>query len=105
MPRQKILLTIGGLDPSGGAGILAAGAVAQLTELDGGAQVEGGLTWVASTALGAAYIAGLHAGVFSSLDDIRKSWHCERRFAPAMEEPQRLSLYGGWRQAVARALA
>ena len=59
---------------------------------------------VETTALGAAYLAGLHAGVFSSLDDIQKNWQCARRFAPAMDEGARESLYAGWRHALKQAL-
>jgi glycerol kinase len=53
-----------------------------------------------TTALGAAYLAGLHAGAFGSLGDISKAWRCERRFDPAMPEAQRRALLGGWRRAV-----
>jgi glycerol kinase len=58
-----------------------------------------------ATALGAAYLAGLQAGVFSSLDDIQKSWQCERRFEPAMQEGERQKLYAGWQYAVKQVLA
>ncbi len=58
-----------------------------------------------TTALGAAYLAGLHAGVFSSLDDIQKNWHCARRFAPAIKDTEREKLYSGWRHAVKQVLA
>ena len=55
-----------------------------------------------TTALGAAYLAGLHAGVFQSTADIGKRWQRDRRFEPAMNADQRDSLYAGWQQAVAR---
>ena len=55
-----------------------------------------------TTALGAAYLAGLHAGVFQSTADIGKRWQRDRRFEPNMNADQRDSLYAGWQQAVAR---
>jgi glycerol kinase len=58
-----------------------------------------------ATALGAAYLAGLQAGVFSSLEDIQKSWLCERRFEPVMPDAERQKLYAGWQQAVKQVLA
>lgn len=53
-----------------------------------------------TTALGAAYLAGLHAGVFAGLSDISGGWKCERRFEPAMNSETRQLLYGGWKRAV-----
>jgi glycerol kinase len=53
-----------------------------------------------TTALGAAYLAGLTTGVFKSTDDIAGRWRCERRFAPAMAETRRETLYAGWKNAV-----
>ena len=58
-----------------------------------------------TTALGAAYLAGLHAGIFSSLEDIRKAWKCENYFSPAMPDTERRTLYAGWQQAVRQVLA
>jgi glycerol kinase len=58
-----------------------------------------------TTVLGAAYIAGLGAGVFSSLKDIERIWKCEREYRPKMKAGERESLYGGWRSAVRRALS
>ena len=55
-----------------------------------------------TTALGAAYLAGLHAGIFQSTADIGKRWQRDRRFEPDMNADQRDSLYAGWQQAVAR---
>ncbi|MGQ9427333.1 glycerol kinase GlpK [Gilvimarinus sp. F26214L] len=57
---------------------------------------------VESTALGAAYLAGLQAGVFSSLDEIAQQWQLDREFRPAMPEAQREALYAAWLDAVAR---
>jgi glycerol kinase len=58
-----------------------------------------------TTALGAAYLAGMAAGVYGDGDDLAKLWRSDRRFEPAMEEDRRRALYGGWREAVARVRA
>ncbi len=55
-----------------------------------------------TTALGAAYLAGLQTGVYSSLEDIAKLWECEYRFEPRMGPSLRESLYAGWIDAVER---
>lgn len=55
-----------------------------------------------TTALGAAYLAGLQLGVFKDLDDIASHWACERTFTPAMAEEQRNALYEGWLDAIRR---
>lgn len=55
-----------------------------------------------TTALGAAYLAGLTAGVYASLDDVSGLWQWERSFTPALAEQQRESLYAGWQDAVSR---
>ena len=55
-----------------------------------------------TTALGAAYLAGLQAGVFESLDDISRRWRLDRRFEPDMDKTTRDRLMGDWRRAVAR---
>ncbi len=57
-----------------------------------------------TTALGAAYLAGLGAGIFKDTRDIASRWALDRRFVPRMKKPERDRLYGGWRQAVARVL-
>ncbi len=53
-----------------------------------------------TTAMGAAYLAGLGAGIFDSLDDISSSWQLERRFTPAINDEKRKILLDGWRRAV-----
>ena len=58
-----------------------------------------------TTALGAAYLAGLATGVFQSTDDIASRWRCERRFEAAMAEARREKLYAGWKDAVRRVRA
>ncbi|MFQ5431360.1 MAG: glycerol kinase GlpK [Nitrospinota bacterium] len=55
-----------------------------------------------TTALGAAFLAGLKTGVFSSLSDISRLWQCERQFEPQMEDEEREGLTGGWHTAVNR---
>lgn len=55
-----------------------------------------------TTALGAAYMAGLQLGVFASLDDIAALWAREACFKPAMNEVDRERRYHGWLQAVER---
>ncbi len=57
-----------------------------------------------TTALGAAYLAGLHAGVYTGLEDIARSWACASRAAPAMAESVRAGLYDGWQRAIRRLL-
>jgi len=56
-----------------------------------------------TTALGAAYLAGLAVGYWRSLDEIAGQWQRERLFEPTMNDDYRESLYDGWRKAVVRA--
>ncbi|WP_341938195.1 glycerol kinase GlpK [Marinimicrobium sp. C2-29] len=55
-----------------------------------------------TTALGAAYLAGLKAGVFGSLSELESMWLCDRRFKPEMTKERRDGFYLGWQQAVRR---
>jgi glycerol kinase len=55
-----------------------------------------------TTALGAAYLAGLAVGYWSSRDEIAANWAADRRFAPQMEPTRREELFAGWCRAVAR---
>ncbi|MGH6873247.1 MAG: glycerol kinase GlpK [Rhizomicrobium sp.] len=55
-----------------------------------------------TTALGAAYLAGLASGVFASFDDIAKGWALDRRFEPALASSTRDTLHDGWLKAVGR---
>lgn len=55
-----------------------------------------------TTALGAAYLAGLSSGLYASLDAIASLWQCDRSFTPQMPKMRRESLYAGWRDAVRR---
>jgi glycerol kinase len=58
-----------------------------------------------TTALGAAYLAGLATGFWSSLDDLRANWRVERVFEPLWPEATREAGYEGWRRAVDRSRA
>jgi glycerol kinase len=58
-----------------------------------------------TTALGAAYLAGLGVGYWSSEEDIRQQWAVDRRFQPAMDVPQTQQLLKGWQRAVKAAIA
>ncbi len=55
-----------------------------------------------TTALGVAMLAGLGAGVYTSLADAAHIWHSEQRFTPGMAESDRERRYHGWKQAVVR---
>ena len=56
-----------------------------------------------TTALGAAYLAGLAVGYWAGLEEIGQNWGVERRFEPRMGAEEREVLYAGWRRAVTRA--
>jgi glycerol kinase len=56
-----------------------------------------------TTALGAAYLAGLAIGYWKNIDDIASQWQADRRFAPAMKTAQRKHLLAGWNKALTRA--
>ena len=56
-----------------------------------------------TTALGAAYLAGLATGFWHSQEEIARQWQLERSFEPRMSADQRESLYSGWQRAVERA--
>ena len=55
---------------------------------------------IETTALGAAYLAGLGGGVWRSADEAGKRWALERRFEPRLDESMRATRYDGWRRAV-----
>jgi glycerol kinase len=58
---------------------------------------------VETTALGAAYLAGLAVGYWKSLGEVESFWRAERKFEPSMSETRREELYAGWKSAVRRA--
>jgi glycerol kinase len=55
-----------------------------------------------TTALGAAYAAGLAVGFFESLDDLKEKWAVDRNWKPALESSERDRLYSRWKKAVTR---
>ncbi|WP_456367856.1 glycerol kinase GlpK [Thermococcus sp.] len=57
-----------------------------------------------TTALGAAYLAGLAVGYWESLEEISELWKVEKIFEPSMDDETREKLYHGWKEAVKRAL-
>ncbi|MEW5783965.1 MAG: glycerol kinase GlpK [Bacillota bacterium] len=57
-----------------------------------------------TTALGAAYLAGLAVGVWQNRDDLARRWRESAAFTPRMDQGRRESLYTGWRRAVERSL-
>ncbi|GAB1762844.1 glycerol kinase GlpK [Priestia megaterium] len=58
-----------------------------------------------TTALGAAYLAGLAVGYWKDCDEIAKQWNMEKSFEPNMEEEQREELYSCWKKAVHATMA
>ena len=56
-----------------------------------------------TTALGAAYLAGLATGVWASKEDLKKSWQLDTRFTPALDKKDADKLYKGWKKAVKHA--
>ena len=57
-----------------------------------------------TTALGAAYLAGLAVGVWKDPDEVAANWRVDRRFTPQMPIDRREELYAGWKRAVQRAM-
>jgi glycerol kinase len=55
-----------------------------------------------TTALGAAYAAGLATGFWGSLDELRQNWGVEHTWEPAMDHARRDKLYAGWKKAVTK---
>lgn len=59
---------------------------------------------IETTALGAAYLAGLAVGVWKTKEDLVQNWQLNARFTPQMERDQKDNLYKGWQKAVKRAM-
>jgi len=59
---------------------------------------------IESTALGAAFLAGLATGFWSGLDELQQTRKVDRFFHPRMEAAQRQTMLDGWQRAVACAL-
>ena len=57
-----------------------------------------------TTALGAAFMAGLQIGIYKSLKDISKNWQLDKKFSSKMKNSSRKTLINGWERAVKRAL-
>ncbi len=57
-----------------------------------------------TTALGAAYAAGLAVGFWESLDELSENWAVHSTWEPAMDSAEREKLFGRWEQAVERTL-
>ncbi|MEL7649192.1 MAG: glycerol kinase GlpK [Sedimentibacter sp.] len=57
-----------------------------------------------TTALGAAYLAGLAVGFWKSKGEISQYWSINRKFKPQMDEKRRNDLYKGWKKAVGRSM-
>jgi glycerol kinase len=55
-----------------------------------------------TTALGAAYAAGLAVDYWGSFDELRSNWQQDKSWAPSMESTRRETLYAGWKKAVTR---
>jgi glycerol kinase len=58
-----------------------------------------------TTALGAAYLAGLAVGYWADAQDVARNWALDREFTPAMPREERERLYARWKKAVTRSLA
>ncbi|HXW90036.1 MAG TPA: glycerol kinase GlpK [Terriglobales bacterium] len=58
----------------------------------------------ATTALGAAYAAGLAVGYFTDLDDLRSNWAVDRTWKPKLSEAERQHMYSLWKRAVSKSL-
>ncbi len=58
-----------------------------------------------TTAMGAAWLAGMQAGLYPGPAEFAKGWSLDRRFEPAMDEGRREAKYAGWRDAVRRTLS
>ncbi len=59
---------------------------------------------IETTSLGAAYLAGLAVGYFSSIEDIKDNWQVDKVYNSKMDEKKRAELIAGWQKAVGRAL-
>lgn len=58
-----------------------------------------------TTALGAAWLAGMRAGVYPDQAGFSETWALDRRFEPELSEPERDAAYDRWKRAVAAAMA
>ena len=96
---------------------LDAGARLEVLRVDGGAAVNDGLlqfqadilgvpverpTTTETTALGAAFLAGLATGVWGSTEELAATWRLDRRFEPSMSPAERARLLERWRRTLER---
>jgi len=58
-----------------------------------------------TTALGAAFMAGLQIGVYKSLKNISKNWNLDKKFSPKMKNQNRNNLLKGWSAAIKKTLS
>jgi len=58
-----------------------------------------------TTALGAAYLAGLQVGFYPAPEEFSASWKLDTRFSPSLDEQEREKKYAGWQDAVRRTLS
>jgi glycerol kinase len=58
-----------------------------------------------TTALGAAYLAGLAVGYWKNIEEIQMQWQVDKEFVPAMTNEKRNELMNGWQRAVKAAIA
>lgn len=59
---------------------------------------------IETTALGAAYLAGLSVGYYKDIEEIKKNWRMDRTFTPDISEEKRQKLIEGWKDSVSRIL-
>ena len=57
-----------------------------------------------STALGAAYLAGLAVGFWASLDELQRAWSLDKKFVPSITDEKKDELMEGWHKAVERTM-
>jgi glycerol kinase len=60
---------------------------------------------IETTALGAAYLAAIGAGLFSNIDEVAKKWSSDQRFSPAITHNEASELYSAWKNAVSNVLS
>ncbi len=58
-----------------------------------------------TTALGAAWLAGMQSGFYGDKDEFAKNWRLDKRFSPTMDDATRARKYSGWQDAVSRTLS
>jgi glycerol kinase len=99
--QQDSSMTLGGLKVDGGAAANNLLMQFQSDVLDVSVQRP---VVHETTALGAAYLAGLAVGFWQDQNDVRRNWALDREFKPAMRNDRREQLYSRWKQAVTRSL-